>query len=66
MNDFDRFMTQKGFRGAGELTAFVCRFLDDPAIIYQMSPEEMARMEGQMDAALSLVRAEVRDAPVIP
>lgn len=55
MSDCVQFMARHGVADAGGLASFVERFLDDPAIIYTMGPEELAHMEDLMDEALDLL-----------
>ncbi len=55
MDEFLAFMAQNGMENAPELTVFVKRFLDDPALIYTMEPEQIARMEDHMDTAIALL-----------
>ena len=50
------YMAENNIKDFAGLAAFVEKFLEDPGVLYTLSPDEMTAMEGRIDAALDLFR----------
>jgi hypothetical protein len=56
MNGFYEYLEYNGVKDVRTLSAFVCRFLKDPAIFFDLSELERGGMEKKLDEALALFK----------
>jgi hypothetical protein len=54
MNEFIEFFESKGIKNIKNLTIFVQNFLEEPAILFDLTEAERNEMEQKLDEALAL------------
>ena len=56
MNEFIEFFESKGIKNIKNLTVFVHNFLQEPAILFDLTEAQRNEMEQQLDEALVLFK----------
>jgi hypothetical protein len=56
MNEFYKYLENNGVKDIKKLTGFVHKFLQDPAIFFDLTGAERNEMEQKLDEALALFK----------
>jgi hypothetical protein len=59
MMQFNEFLESQGVGDSYQLSEFVTAFLNDPSMFFDLSEEDIAKLEKRMDEALSICRDNI-------
>lgn len=56
LESFTEYLSENGIKSSSDLAAFVCSFIEDPGIFFDLTEQERSQYEKQIDQALSLFK----------